>query len=82
MSGYKKPVRNLAVSVYNLVPGNDEQLEIFSSPLYAVSEAMDQVNDRWGEFVVTPALMMGMEKIILDRIFFGGVKDLEKLYQS
>jgi hypothetical protein len=42
---------------------------------------MDKVNDRWGEFVVTPALMLGMEKIILDRISFGGVKDLEELYQ-
>src|SRR3954466_9275591 len=82
LSGYKKPVRNLAVSVYNLIPGNDEQLEIFSSPIYDVSEAMDKVNDRWGEFVVTPALMLGMEKIILDRISFGGVKDLEELYQS
>jgi DNA polymerase-4 len=81
LSGYKKPVRNLAVSVYNLVPGNEEQLEIFSSPIYDVSEAIDKVNDRWGEFVVTPTLMMGMEKIILDRISFGGVKDLEELYQ-
>jgi DNA polymerase-4 len=82
LSGYKKPVRNLAVSVYNLVPGNDEQLEMFTSPLYDVSEAMDEINDRWGEFVVTPALMMGMDKIILDRISFGGVKDLEELYQQ
>jgi DNA polymerase-4 len=81
MSGYKKPVRNLAVSVYNLIPGNDEQLEIFSSPIYDVSEAMDEINDRWGEFVVTPALMLGMENIILDRISFGGVKDLEEIYQ-
>jgi hypothetical protein len=62
LSGYKKPVRNLAVSVYNLVPGNDEQLEMFSSPIYDVSEAMDQVNDRWSEFVVTLALMMGLDR--------------------
>jgi hypothetical protein len=52
-----------------------------SCTIYDVSEAMDKVNDRWGEFVVTPALMLGMEKIILDRISFGGVKDLEELYQ-
>jgi len=82
LSGYKKPVRNLAVSVYNLVPGNDEKLEIFSSLIYDVSEAMNKVNDRWGEFVVTPALMLGMEDIILDRVSFGGVKDLEEMYQS
>jgi hypothetical protein len=56
-------VRNLAVSVYDLIPGNDEQLTLFASPQHAVSEAMDKINDRWGEFVVTPALMMGMEDI-------------------
>jgi hypothetical protein len=82
MSGYKKPVRNLAVNVCNLIPGNDEQLEIFSSPICDVSEAMDEVNDRWGELVITPALMMGMEDSILDRVAFGGVKELEKIYQS
>ena len=43
---------------------------------------MDKINDRWGEFVITPALMMGMENIILDRIAFGGVKKLEKIYFS
>jgi len=41
---------------------------------------MDEINDRWGEFVVTPALMLGMENITLDRISFGGVKDLEEIY--
>jgi hypothetical protein len=38
------------------------------------------VDIRWGEFVITPALMMGMEDIILDRIVFGGVKELEEIY--
>jgi hypothetical protein len=33
-----------------------------------------------GDFVITPALMLGMEDIILDRIAFGGVKELEELY--
>ena len=41
---------------------------------------MDSINDRWDEFVITPALMMGMDDIILDRISFGGVKELEELY--
>ena len=73
-------MRNLAVSVYDLVPSNDEQLELFASPKHAVSEAMDKINDRWGEFVITPALMMGMDDVILDRIAFGGVKELQELY--
>jgi hypothetical protein len=28
----------------------------------------------------TPALMLGMENIILDRISFGGVKELQEIY--
>ncbi len=51
------------------------QLELFASPTHAVSEAADKINDRWGEFVITPALMMDMDDIILDRIAFGGVKN-------
>jgi hypothetical protein len=47
---------------------------------HAVAEARDKINDRWGEFVITPALMMGMDDIILDRIAFGGVKELEDIY--
>jgi hypothetical protein len=39
------------------------------------------INDKWGEFVITPALMMGMDDIILDRISFGGVKELQEMYE-
>jgi DNA polymerase IV len=79
-SGYKRRVRNLAVSVYDLIPSTDEQLELFASPQHKVSEAMDEINDKYGEFVITPALMMGMQDIILDRVAFGGVKELQELY--
>jgi hypothetical protein len=48
----------------------------------AVAEAMDRINDKYGEFVITPALMMGMDETILDRITFGDVKELEELYQQ
>jgi DNA polymerase IV len=80
MSGYTKRVRNLAVSVYGLIPHHSEQLEMFSSKFHAVAEAMDKINDKYGEFVITPALMMGMDETIIDRIAFGGVKELEELY--
>jgi hypothetical protein len=82
LSGYKKWVRNLAVSVYDLIPHQSEQLEMFSSKSHAVAEVMDKINDKYGEFVITPALMMGMDETILDRIAFGGVKELEELYQQ
>ena len=76
LSGYKKRVRNLALSVYDLVPSRSEQLEMFASKSHAVAKAMDKINDKYGEFVITPALMMGMDKTIIDRISFGGVKEL------
>ena len=31
---------------------------------------MDNINDKYGEFVITPALMMGMDETILDRIVY------------
>ena len=49
-SGYPKRVRNLAVSVYVLIPQQNEQLELFSSKSHAVAKAMDEINDKWGEF--------------------------------
>lgn len=41
-----------------------------------VSDAVDAINDRYGEFVVTPAMMMDMQGTILDRIAFGQVRDI------
>ena len=55
---------------------------MFGSRSYAVAEAMDKINDKYGEFVITPALMMGMDDTIIDRIAFGGVKEPEELYQQ
>lgn len=72
-SGYKKRVRNLAVSVYDLIPCQSEQLEIFWSKPHAVADAMDKINDKYGEFVITPALMLQMDNVIIDRIAFGGI---------
>jgi hypothetical protein len=54
----------------------------FASKSRAVTEAMDKINDKYAEFVITPALMMGMDETIIDRISFGGVEELEELYQQ
>jgi hypothetical protein len=69
------------MSVSALIPHHSEQLEMFASRSHAVAEAMYRINDKYGEFVITPALMMGMDETIIDRIAFGGVKELEELYQ-
>jgi hypothetical protein len=54
----------------------------FASKSRAVTEAMDKINDEYGEFVITPALMMGIDETIIDQISFGGAKELEDLYVS
>jgi DNA polymerase-4 len=41
-----------------------------------MSDALDAINNRYGEFVVTPATMMDMQGTILDRIAFGSVRDV------
>lgn len=60
----------------------DWGLKIGDSPYRAmeakkrVSDSVDAINNRYGEFVITPALMMEMQGKILDRIAFGQVRDL------
>ena len=41
-----------------------------------ISDAVDALNNRYGEFVITPALMMDMNGEILERIAFGQVESL------
>lgn len=74
-------VKIMSVTVFNLNPWDPEQLDLFGQDRMLqtgrrISDAMDTVNNRYGEFVVTPATMMDMRGTILDRIAFGQVKDL------
>lgn len=41
-----------------------------------LSDALDVINNRYGEFVVTPGTMMDMHGEILDRVAFGNVRDV------
>jgi len=41
-----------------------------------ISDSVDSINNRYGEFVITPAAMMDMQGTILDRIAFGQVRDM------
>jgi DNA polymerase-4 len=79
----RKKVRTLAVSCYHLSPTQPEQLtieEINSQKRRKVQDAVDKINNRWGEYVITPLLMLGMNDVIVDRIAFGGAKEIEDLY--
>ncbi len=81
----RKVVINLAISCFALQSIEREQLSLFETNQFRkrmLARAVDNINDRYGEYVLTPALMMGMDELIIDRVAFGGVKELEDLYNS
>lgn len=69
----KFAVANIAVSAFNLVKTNSLQLEIFENVEKKddLTAAVDQINERWGDFVVKPAIILRSKQEILDRIAFG-----------
>lgn len=75
------PVLNLAVSCYGLTRSSFLQLNIFEDveKRKDLFKSIDKLNQRWGDFTVTRARSMGGAKIVMDRIAFGGVKELEGL---
>lgn len=77
---YRKPVAILAESVFNLSKNREEQLEIFdeAGKRRRLVEAVDKMNGRWGDFVVTPGRILSGNVRIIDRIAFGGVKGMEE----
>jgi DNA polymerase-4 len=76
----RKAVREIAVSVFNLVRLDSLQLSLFenSEKRKKIIEAMDRINLRWGNFVVGPVRMFSAKDAVADRIAFGGVKELEE----
>ena len=83
-SPYKEAVANLAVSCFNLSSAGNVQLELFDNVerKLKLSQALDKVNERWGDYVITPARMLGMDDQVIDRISFGGIKELEDYIAS
>ncbi len=75
-----RPVRELAVSVFNLTKFHTSQLELFEDVIKKekLVASIDQINERWGSFVIMPGRMLGTDSTVPDRIAFGGVKELEE----
>ncbi len=75
-----KLVRILAVSCHYLQKNLFMQTSLLTDELkkYKLTQAVDEVNDRYGQFVVTPARMLGLDNKVIDRIAFGGVAELEE----
>jgi DNA polymerase-4 len=74
------PVLNIAVSCFNLTRLESLQLNIFEdmNKKQNLVRALDTVNERWGGFTVGSAKSFGGAKVVLDRIAFGGIKELEE----
>ena len=77
-SPYSYPIHTLAVSCCMLTQKAEVQLGIFdnSSKKENLAQAIDLVTGRWGDFIITPARMLSAKEKVLDRISFGGVKEL------
>jgi nucleotidyltransferase/DNA polymerase involved in DNA repair len=82
-------VRGMSITTFDLEPVDPEQLSLFESQNVKgqtfhksfsadrnISDALDKINNRYGEFVITPATMMDIHGQILDRIAFGNVRDV------
>ncbi|MGI5841151.1 MAG: DNA polymerase Y family protein [Patescibacteria group bacterium] len=79
-SPYRFPVANLSVSCFNLSRDPSLQLDLFGdiNKKSHLTSALDKINEKWGDFIITPARMIDTSGLVPDRISFGGVKDLEQ----
>lgn len=75
------PVLNIAISSYNLTRFGTLQLDMFEDieKKEKLIKSLDAVNEKWGGFTVGSGRSFGGAKIVMDRIAFGGVKELEEL---
>ncbi len=67
------PLRKLAVTTHALRPADPEQPSLFDPVRRRtrLSAGVDRANDRWGEFTVIPAGMLGTDGVANDAIAFG-----------
>lgn len=72
-------VTHINVSVFNVLPATPKQYGLFDGSRLdnrSLSQALDTINNRYGEYTITPASMANMEDIIIKRVPFGSVRDL------
>jgi DNA polymerase IV len=79
-SPYQKSVANISVSLFDLKKSNFSQLDLFNEITKKVnlSNAVDKIKEKWGDFIITPAMMLGTEDKVPDRVAFGNIKELEQ----
>jgi hypothetical protein len=83
MQPQRKVVTKLDICCFDLQDAGAVQEALFETSREKkrkVSKVLDNINDIWGEWTIYSARMFGREKEVIDRIAFGGVKDLEEIY--
>jgi DNA polymerase-4 len=83
-SPLEKPVANIAISCFDLTKDNAVQLDLFNtiSRRLNLSSALDNINSRYGHFVISPAAMIDTTSLVPDRIGFGNIGDLTEFVTS
>jgi DNA polymerase IV len=78
---YRRPVHTLSVSCFDLVKSGSLQTVLLDDLVKKekLVTAIDAINEKWGNYVITPALMMGTGENVPDRVAFGGIKELEEI---
>lgn len=70
---------HINISVFDVYPATPVQLGLFDGTRIdtrSLAVASDEINNRYGEFTVAPALMANMQNIIIKRVPFGSVRDI------
>jgi len=73
-------VTNMGVTVFKLRPADPQQVGLFDGTRLdtkSLARAEDIVNNKFGEFTTTPATMANMQNVILKRVPFGSVRDIQ-----
>lgn len=75
---YEKPVHTLSETCFSLIPIKTTQLNLFEDTIKKNSliKSIDNINDRWGDFILYPAQIILASDAVQDRISFGGVREL------
>ena len=78
-SPYRLPVVNLSVPLFDLAKKSSLQLDLFNHIDHELhlTQAIDSITEKWGNFIITPAAMLSAQDLVPDRISFGGVRELE-----
>ncbi|MCI0562992.1 MAG: hypothetical protein MN733_31330 [Nitrososphaera sp.] len=74
----KRTVRAFYETAFNLQPAKLVQTELFADvdKRQRLVQALDAINDKWGNYTIFPARMIGAGRYMPDRISFGAVKEL------